>query len=137
MFFALAIPRSITHARCAMPKRGSMLWTMCWIVLTSRVIAREDLIAQRHALVRNHQRDVYLHAVEPMIMQVAASRDVRIRGGFEIRARHVIEQQIVIELEELTQTLPESKRVGSMHAGVSRRSDDALPSLPRSAKGAR
>ena len=56
-------------------------------------VAREDLVTQRHALARDHQRDVDLHAVGTVIARVAALRDLRVGHTLEVGARHIVEQQ--------------------------------------------
>ena len=67
-------------------------------------VAGEYLVAQRNALARHHQPDAHLLAVTPMVAAVAALGE-RIGGGLslEIRARHVVEQKLVVEPEQLAQ----------------------------------
>ena len=67
-------------------------------------IAREHLVAQRHSLARHHQRDAHLLAVRPVIPAVAALRQrIARRQSLEVRARHVVQQQVVLQREQLPQ----------------------------------
>ena len=65
----------------------------------SRVVgvAGEDLVAQRKAVKRHDQSDTHLLAVGAMIARIAALRlRVGFRQAFEIRARDVVEQHLVL-----------------------------------------
>ncbi len=66
----------------------------------------EDLVAQRHPLAGHHQRDADLLAVGPVVAAVAARRQrVPLGQPLEVRARHVVEQQVVLQGEELAEPL--------------------------------
>ena len=55
---------------------------------------------------RHHQRDAHLLAVSPMVAAVAApGQPIAVGLALEVRARHVIQQQVVVELEQLSQAL--------------------------------
>jgi hypothetical protein len=61
-------------------------------------IAIEHLVAERHALARDHERDAYLLAVGTVIATVTAFGHGIARGlALEIRARDVVEQKLVVE----------------------------------------
>ena len=67
-------------------------------------VAGEHLVAQRHALARHHQADADLLAVRPMVAAVAArGQRVGLRLALEVGAGHVVQQQLVVELEQLAQ----------------------------------
>ncbi len=71
-------------------------------------IAGEDLIAQRHAAAAHHQGDVDLLAVRPMIARIAPlGLRVLLRLAFKVRAGHVVQQQIVVQFEQLSELLLE------------------------------
>ncbi|HEV8454037.1 MAG TPA: hypothetical protein VGQ24_04050, partial [Gemmatimonadales bacterium] len=65
-------------------------------------IAREDFIAERHPLARDHQGQADLLAVGAVVPAVAPLRQgILGRLPFEVDAGHVVGQQIVVEGEEL------------------------------------
>src|SRR5437667_346428 len=65
-------------------------------------VAGEQLVAQRHALTGDDQGQADLAAVGPMIAAVPALGErVTRRGAFEVRARYVVEEQIVVQGEQL------------------------------------
>ena len=69
-------------------------------------VAGEQLVAQRHALTGDDQGQADLAAVGPMIAAVPALGErVTRRGAFEVRARYVVEEQIVVQGEQLPQPL--------------------------------
>ena len=63
-------------------------------------IAGEDLIAQRHTLLGHHQTNTHLQAVRPTVARIAALC-LWVAGAlsFKISAGHVVEQQIIFEIE--------------------------------------
>ena len=65
-------------------------------------VAGEHLVAQRKAVEAHLQRDQELLAVGPVIAGIAALRE-RVPFGldFEICARHVIKQHLVVDREQL------------------------------------
>ena len=70
-------------------------------------IAGEDFVAQRHAAAAHHQGDVDLLAVRPMIARIAPLRlRVLLRLTFKVGAGHVVQQQVVVELEQLSRASP-------------------------------
>ena len=67
-------------------------------------IAGEQLVAQRHPLAGDDQGHADLLAVRPVIAAVAALGQRIVRApAFEVRAGHVVEEQIVVEREELAE----------------------------------
>src|SRR6202048_3183570 len=74
----------------------------------SRVVgvAGENLVAQGKAVEGHYQRDTHLLAVGTMIARIAALR-LRIGRGvaLKIRARHVIEQHLVLDRKQLSAAL--------------------------------
>ncbi len=68
-------------------------------------VAREDLVTERHPFARDHQGDVHLHAIGPVVAAVAALGDGWIGHPLEIGAGHVVEQQVVVDLEQLAEAL--------------------------------
>ena len=68
-------------------------------------VAGEHLVAQRYPLARHHQRDAHLLAVRPMVATVpACGQRVLRRLALEVRARHVVQQQVVPQREQLAQS---------------------------------
>ena len=73
-------------------------------------ISGEDFVAQRQAAARHHQADADLLAVGPMVARVAAlGQGIRVGLAFEVRARHVVQQQIVLDGEQLAEPLLEKR----------------------------
>ena len=69
-------------------------------------VAGEHFVAQRKAVKRHRQRDANLLAVGAMIAGIAALRlRVGFRQAFEIRARDVVEQHLVINRKQLAAAL--------------------------------
>jgi hypothetical protein len=69
-----------------------------------RRIARQDLVSQRQAFRRHHQRDHHLHAVWPMVARIAEAPLVAVgkrRLGLEIRAGQIVEQEIEAGVEQV------------------------------------
>jgi len=71
-------------------------------------VAGEHLVAERDALARHHQTDANLLAISPMVTAVAAAGKC-VAGGLalEVRARHVVQQQLVVEREQRSEALLE------------------------------
>ena len=69
-------------------------------------VASEHLVAQWKAVEGHDQCDAYLLAVGAMIAGIAASR-LRIGLGLalKIRARHVVEQHLVLDRKQLSAAL--------------------------------
>ena len=102
MFSALVIPRSITHTRRALAvaalHRGDDLLHGGHV----GAIAGKHLIAERDAVARHHQADANLLAVGPMVAAVAAAGErVALGLTLEVCARHVVQQQLIVKLEQL------------------------------------
>ena len=71
-------------------------------------ISGEDFIAQRQAAARHHQADADLFAVGAMVARVAAfCQGIRIGLALEVRAGHVVQQQVVLDGEQLAEPLLE------------------------------
>ena len=69
-------------------------------------VAGEHLVAERKAVKGHDKGDADLLAVGAMIAGIAALRlRVRLRLAFEIGARHVVEQHVVLDCEQLSATL--------------------------------
>ena len=69
-------------------------------------VAVKDLVGKRHALSSHHHRDAHLLAVRPMVTTVAALRlGIPLREPLEERARDIVEKKVIVEVEELAQTL--------------------------------
>ena len=69
-------------------------------------VAGEDFVAQRKAVERHHQSNANLLAVGAMIAGIAALRlRVGFRQAFEIGARDVVEQHLVINRKQLAAAL--------------------------------
>jgi len=69
-------------------------------------IAGEHLIAKRKAIEGHHQGNQDLLAVGPMVPTVAAlGLGIALRETLEIRARHVVEQQVVLQGKQLPEPL--------------------------------
>jgi hypothetical protein len=68
-------------------------------------VAGEDLVAKGHAFARDYQGNVHLHAIGPVITRVAALGNLRVGHALEVGAGHIVEQQIVVELEQLSEAL--------------------------------
>ena len=69
-------------------------------------VAGEHLIAERKAVKGHDKGDAHLLAVGAMIAGIAALRlRVRLRLAFEIGARHVVEQHVVLDCEQLSASL--------------------------------
>src|SRR6516165_12170826 len=68
-------------------------------------ITGKDLIAQREAVKRHHQRDAHLLAVRAMIAGVAAlCLWVTVCLAFKVCTRDVIEKHLVLDREQLAAT---------------------------------
>jgi len=71
-------------------------------------IPREEFVPERDAAPGHDQRNAHLLAVRPVIAAVAPrGQRVARRQPLEVRARHVVEQQVVRQGEELPQALPQ------------------------------
>ncbi len=71
-----------------------------------RAVSRENLVAQRHSALGNHQPDADLFAVGPMVARVAAlGQRIAVGLALEIRAGHVVQQQVVLDAEQLAQAV--------------------------------
>ena len=69
-------------------------------------VAGEHLVAQGKAVEGHDKGDAHLFAVGTMISGIAALRlRVRLRLPFEIGARHVVEQHVVLDCEQLSAAL--------------------------------
>ena len=69
-------------------------------------VAGEHLVAQGKAVEGHDQRDAHLLAVGPMIARIAAlCLRVGFRLAFEIGARDVVEQHLVLDREQLAAAL--------------------------------
>jgi hypothetical protein len=69
-------------------------------------VAREDLVAQRQTAACDHQANAHLFAIPAMVARVAALGEwVPIGLSFEVRAGHIVEQQIVLDGEEFAESL--------------------------------
>lgn len=73
-------------------------------------IAVEDLVAERNALARHHQRDAHLLAVGAVIATVATlGHGIARRLSLEICARDVMEQKLVVERKQLAGPSPTAR----------------------------
>src|SRR5664280_938867 len=71
-------------------------------------VAVEYFVANGHALPSDDQRDANLLAVGSMVTTVASLRDSNPVGlPLEVRACHIVQHQIIVEPEELSQMLLE------------------------------
>ena len=71
-------------------------------------ISREHFVAQRQAAARHHQADADLFAVGPMVARVATlGQRIGMGLSLEVRARHVVQQQVVLDGEQLAEPLLE------------------------------
>jgi hypothetical protein len=69
-------------------------------------VAREDFISQRHPFPADHQGNADLLAVWAAVAGVPALRlRVLLGGPLEVGARHVVEQEVVLQPEEFSQAL--------------------------------
>ena len=73
-------------------------------------ISGEHFVAQRQAAARHHQADADLFAVGAMIARVTAfGQGIRVGLALEVRAGHVVQQQVVLDGEQLAEPLLEKR----------------------------
>ena len=73
-------------------------------------ISREHFVAQRQAATRHHQADADLFAVGAMVARVTTlCQGIRGRLPLEVRAGHVVQQQVVLDGEQLAEPLLEKR----------------------------
>jgi hypothetical protein len=74
----------------------------------SRIIgvAVEDLVAQRNPVRRHHQADADLSAIRATVARITPSgHRIRRTGPLEVGAAHVVQRQLVIQVEQVAQPL--------------------------------
>lgn len=62
-------------------------------------VSCENFVAEWHSTARDHQSDANLLAVAALIPGIASLRQRKIGSTLEVRARHVVQQQVVFELK--------------------------------------
>ena len=73
-------------------------------------IAGEHFVTERQPAPRHHQTDADLLAVGPMVARVAAlGQRIGVGLALEVRARYVVQQQIVLDGEQLAEPLLEKR----------------------------
>ena len=68
-------------------------------------VAVEDFMAQRHPVFRHHQTDADLQAIGPTVAGVAPlGHRVGLAKALEVRAGHVVQEQLILQIEQVPQT---------------------------------
>ena len=71
-----------------------------------RAISGEHLVAQRHPALGNHQTDADLFAVRAVVARVTPlGRRIGLGLALEIRAGHIVQQQVVLQPEKIAQPI--------------------------------
>ena len=71
-------------------------------------VAGEDFVAQRKAVLRHHQPDADLRPVAAAVAGITPlGHRAACHLALEVGARHVVEQQVALQLEQFAQALAE------------------------------
>ena len=106
----LTIPRSITQTRLSDPCFRSGDSTTLFTVRESCLFPAKTSYPSGNPSSVTTQPDTHLRAVAPRVPGIAPLRDLTaLRVAFEVGARDVIEQQVTLQLEKLTEPLFEMR----------------------------